>query len=319
MSEQVDVTVDGASARARVDRVLAGEGALSRSRIQGLIANGHLLVNGMTVTEPARRVKHGDRLTLTIPDPAPAEPEPESIALEVVYEDGELIVVNKPAGMVVHPAPGHASQTLVNALLAHCGTNLTGIGGERRPGIVHRLDKDTSGLLVAAKTERAHTQLTEQFAAHTVARSYTALVHDVPAHSTGTITGAIGRDPRDRKRMAVVPRGGRAARTHYTLDHVYAGGAVSALTCRLATGRTHQVRVHLQHAGWPLVGEPTYTARRAGRTLPASVQPYVAALNRQALHARELGFYHPADGRWVHMTRGEPRAMRDLMVALAAA
>ena len=303
--------------RARVDRVLAdGAEGLSRSRVKALVEAGHLAVEGRTVTDPAHRVKPGTSLTLTVPPATPAKPEAQAIPLDVVHEDTHLIVVIKPAGMVVHPAPGAPDGTLVNALIAHCGESLTGIGGEQRPGIVHRLDKDTSGLMVAAKTAETHAALVEQFAARTIERSYTAVAWGAPAPAEGTCTGAIGRHPIDRKRMAVRAQGGRPAQTHYRVERELAGGAASLVTCRLGTGRTHQVRVHLAHAGHPLVGDPTYGRRHPPHGLEPRARHVVAVFARQALHAATLGFTHPVTGEHLRFTTPIPRDFQELVDAL---
>jgi 23S rRNA pseudouridine1911/1915/1917 synthase len=294
----------------RADRFLAArfDGA-SRSRIKGLIEAGAVTVDGATLSDPAFRVKAGHTFAILVPEPVAAEPEAQDIALAVVYEDEEVIVVDKPAGMVVHPAPGNPDGTLVNALLAHCGASLQGIGGVRRPGIVHRIDKDTSGLLVAAKTEAALTGLQRQFADHSAARTYSAVVWGVPNPLAGEIEGPIGRHPVDRQRMAIVTRGGRAALTRYrTVRRV--GSRAALLECRLATGRTHQIRVHLSHTGYPIVGDDMYGGRpfvdRAGRTL----------IVRQALHAATLGFTHPITGEPMSFTSPMRGDMGDLVRAL---
>lgn len=276
----------------RLDRFLAERLDLSRSRVKALIEAGQLRAGGATITEPAHRVKPGVRYALTVPPTLPARPVGQAMALDVRYEDDDLIVIEKPAGLVMHPAPGNADRTLVNALIAHCGVSLSGIGGERRPGIVHRLDKDTSGLVVAAKNDFTHQALAKQFHDRTVERRYIALAYGVMAKAAGEITGAIGRDPRARKRMAVVARGGKAARTHYQRLAVIAG-ALTLLECRLATGRTHQIRVHLAHSGHPLVGDPVYKRARAQSPGFKPLQPVLAAFHRQALHAATLGFQHP--------------------------
>lgn len=283
----------------RLDKWLAmRQPDLSRSRIKGLIEDGRVSLDGATILDPSCRVKSGQSYLVSVPPDAPAIPEAQEIALSVVHEDEDLIVIDKPPGLVVHPAPGNLDFTLVNALLAHCGESLAGIGGVRRPGIVHRLDKDTSGLLVAAKTDAAHRGLSEQFAAHTLERAYRALVWGVPSPSSGEIEGNIGRNPNDRKTMAVVSGGGKRALTRYRVVKIYAGGAVSLVECRLATGRTHQIRVHMTSIGHSLVGDKTYGRVRSGRmaSLPADVRAALTAFPRQALHAFLLGFQHPTKG-----------------------
>ena len=248
--------------------------------------------------EPAEPVRPGATYQLDLPRPAPATPQPQAIPFTILYEDADLIVLDKPAGLVVHPAPGNEDGTLVNALLAHCGEQLTGIGGERRPGIVHRLDKDTSGVMVVAKTQLANTALTAAFAARDLDRAYLALVWGLPNPLAGEIEGAIGRDRRDRKRMAVVTRNGKPALTRYRTLRTWQA-AVALLECRLATGRTHQIRVHLASRGNPVVGDPLYLRRvpAAARTLPEPVRHRLLDFPRQALHAARLGFAHPRTGR----------------------
>ncbi len=258
--------VAGPDARGqRVDRFLADAiGTLSRSRVKSLIAAGQARRDGTVLAEPAEPVRPGAVYTLTVPAPVPARPAAQAIPFTILYEDADLIVLDKPAGLVVHPAPGNEDGTLVNALLAHCGATLPGIGGERRPGIVHRLDKDTSGVMVVAKTQAAMVALTATFAARDLDRAYLALAWGVPAPPAGEIEGAIGRDPRERKRMAVRAHGGKTALTRYATMRVWHGG-VSLLECRLATGRTHQIRVHLAASGHPVVGDPLYLRRVPGR------------------------------------------------------
>jgi 23S rRNA pseudouridine1911/1915/1917 synthase len=256
--------------------------------------------DGSEMRDPAEAVRSGARYTLAIPPALPATPVPQNIPFAILYEDADLIVLDKPAGLVVHPAPGNEDGTLVNALLGHCGASLPGIGGERRPGIVHRLDKDTSGLMVVAKTEQALATLSEAFASRDIERSYRALCWGVPAPSTGEIERAVGRDPRDRKRMAVVARGGKPALTRYrTLRSWHE--AVALLECRLATGRTHQIRVHLASGGNPLVGDPVYLRRTpaAARSLPEPIRRALLDFPRQALHAGRLGFTHPRTGKYL--------------------
>jgi 23S rRNA pseudouridine1911/1915/1917 synthase len=239
------------------------------------------------------------------------------MSLAIVYEDDDLIVVDKPAGMVVHPAPGNPDRTLVNALIAHCGASLSGIGGERRPGIVHRLDKDTSGLIVAAKNDLAHRALAADFAARRIERLYQAVVWGIPVPREGEIEGAIGRHPVNRKRMAVVKRGGKSALTRYRVIRALGPGA-SLVQCQLATGRTHQIRVHLAAAGYPLLGDPVYgreTAERRSR-LSAAGRAALAGFHRQALHAGTLGFSHPRTGERLHFESALPADLHNLIKAL---
>jgi 23S rRNA pseudouridine1911/1915/1917 synthase len=308
-----------ADAATRLDRFLAARFPdLSRARIQALLAAGAVSADGAPVTDAAARPRPGSLYTLILPPPAPARPHGQAIPLTILYEDRELIVIDKPAGLVVHPAPGNPDGTLVNALIAHCGPELA-LGGEQRPGIVHRLDKDTSGVMVAAKTERAMARLVAAFAARAVARHYLALVWGLPVPAAGEISGAIGRDPRERKRMAVRPHGGgREALTRYRTLHVFAG-AVSLLECRLGTGRTHQIRVHLAAQGHPLVGDPVYLRRvpAAARVLAEPLRGRLLDFPRQALHAASLGFTHPVSGAELHFETPPPADFAALLAALA--
>ena len=310
-------TVARADARARLDRLLADHvPALSRSRLKNLIETGRVSIGGATITEPGYRVKPGQAVTLVIPPPVDETPQAQAIPLQVAYEDEHLIVVDKPAGLVVHPAPGNPDRTLVNALLAHCGASLSGIGGVRRPGIVHRLDKDTSGLMVAAKHDAAHQGLSAQFATRRLSRTYQAVVWGVPRPASGRIEGAIGRDPRNRKRMAVRESGGKAAVTHYRvlkpLDPLW-----SLVECRLETGRTHQIRVHMAHRGHPLVGDALYGgARRRG--VDERGQKTLALCPRQALHAAALRFVHPVSGAALAFESPLPADMKAVIAAVNA-
>lgn len=290
---------------------------LSRSRVKSLIEQGLAQADGRTITEPSHRVKSGTAYRLSMPEAAPAEPVAQEIPLTVLFEDAHLIVIDKPAGLVVHPAPGNPDQTLVNALLNHCGDSLAGIGGVRRPGIVHRLDKDTSGVMVVAKTDQAHQALTSAFAARDIDRAYLAVCWGLPAPTSGEISGAIGRDPKNRKRMAVVSRGGREAITRYRVERAF-GLAAAALECRLLTGRTHQIRVHLTHAGHPLIGDPVYGRATAARLKALGAEGREAALNfpRQALHARLLGFAHPATGEALRFETAPPADLQDLLARI---
>ncbi|MEK9752233.1 MAG: RluA family pseudouridine synthase [Rhodospirillaceae bacterium] len=294
------VRADQDKAGGRVDRLLADAVAhLSRSRIQALMASGHVRgADGTALTDPAAKVRAGEVYTVTEPPPLPAEPEAQEIALDVVFEDAHLIVIDKPAGLVVHPAAGHGEGTLVNALLYHCRGRLSGIGGVTRPGIVHRLDKDTSGLIVVAKDDVTHQGLAAQFARHDIERAYKTMVWGVPSPARGTVEGNIGRSPTNRKKMAIVKRGGKPAVTHYATETVFA--PVAALVeCRLETGRTHQIRVHMASIGHPVVGDPLYGGG-PGR-LKAGADPrlrqFVHELNGQLLHAYLLGFSHPVTGK----------------------
>ena len=271
-------------------------------------------VDGLVLREPAEAVRAGATYVLDQPEPVSAIPSAQAIPLRILFEDDHLIVLDKQAGLVTHPAPGNEDGTLVNALLAHCGETLPGIGGERRPGIVHRLDKDTSGVMVVAKTEAALASLSADFANRTLERSYLALVWGSPAPPIGRWDGAIGRDPRDRKRMAVVGRGGKAAGTGY--ERVSGMGlAVSLLRCRLETGRTHQIRVHAATAGHPLVGDPVYLRRipAAASLAPAAERAMLLDFPRQALHAAVLGFRHPATGESLRFETDPPADLRLLL------
>ena len=302
----------------RTDRFLADAiGSLSRSRVKALMQDSAVRRDGAVLRDPADPVRAGAGYTVLPPAPAPARPAAQAIPFSILHEDADLIVLDKPAGLVVHPAPGNEDGTLVNALLAHCGDDLPGIGGERRPGIVHRLDKDTSGLMVVAKTEQALAALSAAFAARDLDRAYAALVWGLPNPATGEVEGAIGRDPRDRKRMAVVSRGGKAALTRYRTLRAW-GVAATLLECQLATGRTHQIRVHLATAGHPVVGDPTYLRRTPGaaRTAPDTVRRALLDFPRQALHATRLGFRHPRTGVELLFERPPPDDFQALVAAL---
>jgi len=312
----------------RLDRWLAAamppaDGAMpSRSRLKALILDGHVRLGGGTITDPSRKIKPGEAYAVAPPDAVAADPAAQDIPLRVVFEDAHLIVVDKPAGLVVHPAPGSPDRTLVNALLHHCGDSLSGIGGVKRPGIVHRIDKDTSGLVVAAKTDAAHHGLAALFARHDIDRSYLALVWGHPSPARGRIEGAIGRDPHDRKRMAVVGRNGKPAVTHYVTEKLVfddKGQPVCALLrCDLETGRTHQIRVHLTSRGHALVGDPLYGRNRVRRrlTLDAAKTAALAGFPRQALHAATLGFRHPVTGDELQFESPLPPDMAALLTVL---
>ena len=279
---------------------------LSRSRFKELIKAGAAAVNGVANLEPNYRVQPGQTIEITVPEPEPALPQAESIPLDIIYEDDALIVINKPAGLVVHPAVGNWTGTLVNALISHCGESLSGIGGVKRPGIVHRLDKETSGVMVAAKTDQAHRGLAEQFAAHgadgRLERIYTALVWGVIERRSGTVDAALDRSASNRQKMAVVRSGGKHAVTHYReidrLPHPPAPSIISLIECRLETGRTHQIRVHMAHIGHPVLGDRTYGSGFAASIskLTPDAADALNALGRQALHAAVLGFEHPITG-----------------------
>ncbi|MEX1147085.1 MAG: RluA family pseudouridine synthase [Sphingomonadales bacterium] len=307
----------------RLDRVLAAlADDISRSRLQALIEEGFVQVGGTVEPSPKRKLRGGETIILTLPLPRPSGVQAEDIPLDIVFEDAHLLVVNKPPGLVVHPAPGTPDGTLVNALLAHCGDSLAGIGGEKRPGIVHRIDKDTSGLMVVAKSAVTHEGLGRQFHDHSITRVYTAFVWGWPNPTAGTVTGSIGRDPHNRKRMAVVTRGGKDATTHYKTIARYGAATkpVAALVeCRLETGRTHQIRVHMTAAGHALIGDPLYgrASRHAARVPRESPAGHtIAAFNRQALHAGALGFIHPVTAERLTFKAELPSDMKRLKDSL---
>lgn len=327
------VTVAEANAGERLDRTLALTIAdLSRSRLKALILAGEVTIGGRTVRDPGQRVNAGDTVTVALPPPEPATPAPEPIPLNIVFEDDEIVVIDKPRGMVVHPAAGKTTGTLVNALIAHCGESLSGIGGVRRPGIVHRLDKDTTGLMVVAKTDRAHASLAAQFADHgrtgPLRRGYLAFVWGAPDRPRGTIDQPIDRHPHARDKMAV-REGGREAITHWEMLERFPGQGgeqpsgkpvASLLACRLETGRTHQIRVHLAHAGHPLIGDPVYGP--GFRTKIALLGPQAAeaveALGRQALHAYLLTIEHPVTGQSLEFRSELPGDLARLRTCLGA-
>lgn len=324
---------DADAAGVRLDQWLAGVLApkFSRSRVQALIRDGHVGIGGRAVDEPKKKLAGGETVTVALPEPEPPEPEGEAISLKILHEDDALIVVDKPAGLVVHPGAGNWTGTLVNALIHHCGDSLSGIGGVRRPGIVHRLDKETSGVMVVAKTDAAHRALSEAFADHGASggleRAYVALVWGAPARTSGTIDAPLGRAA-DRVRRAVVPEGradARRAVTHYRVLERFgddgAGHALASLVeCRLETGRTHQIRVHMAHLGHPVVGDPDYgqAFRTKANRLPEPLRAQVKALPRQALHARLLGFDHPASGEHMRFEADLPADMAALVEGLRA-
>ncbi|MDE2029851.1 MAG: RluA family pseudouridine synthase [Alphaproteobacteria bacterium] len=298
----------------RVDKAVAAlasahEPGLSRARVQTLLAEGRLSLNGAVVDSAKRKVKNGETYRLELPPPERAEPEAQAMNLKIIHEDKSVIVIDKQAGLVVHPAPGNRDKTLVNALLAHCGDTLSGIGGVARPGIVHRLDKDTSGLMVVAKNDAAHQALAAQFADRSLSRTYQALVWGVPTPPTGSIDAPIGRSTKDRKKMAVTGKG-RPALTHYKVVVDY--GIASLVECKLASGRTHQIRVHLAHIKHPVIGDPVYGRRGAGKKTLEVLQKFP----RQALHATALQFVHPRTGKMVEFASQLPKDMQALIKAL---
>ena len=320
----------------RLDRFLAEQPELvdahiSRTRVKALVEDGRVAVDGAPARAVSIKVAAGATVAVDIPAAAPAEPEAENIPLNVVYEDDQLIVIDKPAGLVVHPAAGHESGTLVNALIAHCGASLSGIGGVRRPGIVHRLDKDTSGLLVVAKTDRAHRKLAALFADHgrsmPFLREYLAIVWGAPDRKTGFVDAAIGRHQTQREKMAVVHGDkGKEAVTHWRVLETFGvdknGKPVASLVaCQLETGRTHQIRVHMAHIGHPLVGDPAYATgfRTKEKLLPEDARAAIAALGRQALHAARLEFPHPVSGDDLAFESPAPADFAKVLAALAEA
>ena len=319
----VAVTLDGARAGLRLDKALAeAADGLSRARIQALIAEGAVSFGGRVLTDGSGKAAPGD-YTIILPPIISATPLPEAIPLTVLFEDADLIVIDKPAGMAAHPAPGSETGTLVNALLAHCGDTLSGIGGVARPGIVHRLDKDTSGVMVAAKSDRAHAGLSALFAAHDIERTYIALTRGAPSPAKGRIETCIGRSPHDRKKMAVLKSGGREAVTDYVVQQAFAvpakaGAAPLAarVACTLHTGRTHQIRVHMASRGAPILGDPVYGSGSPAAPVRAAVA--AAGLTRQALHAAVLGFVHPVTRERLRFETAPPADMTALETLLSA-
>lgn len=292
----------------RLDKALADATGLSRERIKSLLGEGRVKLDGQVVVQASIKPAVGTAYIVSVPAATAAEAAAQDIPLDVVFEDEHLLVINKPAGLVVHPAAGNPDGTLVNALLHHCREQLSGIGGVARPGIVHRIDKDTSGLLVVAKSDKAHEGLASQFADHSITRAYRAIVAGRPIPATGTVTGAIARSNTNRKKMAIVTDGrGKHAVTHYSTLETFDGATL--IECRLETGRTHQVRVHMSSIGHALLGDPTY-----GRT-PSKFRPTLArhAFARQALHAAELGFDHPVSQEKMHFEIGLPADMTGLI------
>jgi len=333
-SERHHFRVSEPEAGERLDRYLVQQlPQMSRSRVKALIKEGHARLAGQTIEEPNSRVKSGDEIEFAIPPAEPAIPKGEAIPLKILFEDDAVLVLDKPAGLVVHPAAGNWTGTLVNALIAHCGDSLSGIGGVKRPGIVHRLDKATSGLMVVAKTDQAHQGLARAFAEKgrrgDLERRYRALVWGTPRPTKGTIKGAIGRKTEQRQKMAIVERGGKPAVTHYevleafgtnlpTGDGQQPGATASLVECRLETGRTHQIRVHMAHIGHPLIGDPVYGAgfKSKAAALPERAQQAIQELGRQALHAGELGIMHPVSGEFLSFESPLPADMERVVAEL---
>jgi 23S rRNA pseudouridine1911/1915/1917 synthase len=327
--QRLEVTVGGDEGSPRLDRVLAVlRPELSRSRLKALILAGSVTAKGGPIRDPAYHVAKGDTITIDVPEAAPPEPQGEDIALDITYEDDDIIVIDKPKGLVVHPAAGHETGTLVNALIAHCGLSLSGIGGVKRPGIVHRLDKDTTGLMVVAKNDRAHASLTAQFADHgrtgPMQRGYMAFIWGVPTRQRGTVDAPIDRHPYAREKMAV-RKSGREAVTRWELREAFSGRdgkpVASLLACQLETGRTHQIRVHLSHAGHPLMGDTVYGShfKTKASHLGPKAQATLTALGRQALHAYLLALEHPRTGELLHWEVPLPEDLLLLQSALEAA
>ncbi len=310
-----DFVVDEHTAGQRLDKAIADNiDDLSRARVQGLITKGCVKLNHLMAENGSRKLKAGDRVEIKVPPPVDATPEPEDIPLDIVYEDEHLLVINKPVGLVAHPGAGNWSGTLVNALLHHCRDSLSGIGGVMRPGIVHRLDKETSGLMVVAKTDKAHQGLSEQLKDRSLSRVYKALVFGVPMPPRGIIDLPLARDPYNRLKIAV-RRDGKQARTHYSIEKSW-GDALSLVRCKLESGRTHQIRVHMQSIKHPLIGDPVYgpqpTAVRAAlKNLGVSDEcaDFIKKIPHQALHAQEIGFIHPATQESMLFTSEYPDVM----------
>jgi len=325
MTEPSKIRDSVAAEAGRLDRALASAFPdISRTRLQALIAEGAVAVEGKTVTEARHKVTVGSTIRLHVPESVAAEPLPEAIALTILYEDKDIIVIDKPAGLVVHPGAGNETGTLVNALIAHCGESLSGIGGVKRPGIVHRLDKDTSGLLVIAKNDQAHHGLSEQFAVHgrdgRLERTYLAIVWGHLDRRVGTISAAIDRSTANRQKMAVSrSSNARDAITHFEVLETFGIPPIASLiACRLETGRTHQIRVHMAHIGHPLLGDAVYGSgfRTSAKKLDENAQIALKALNRQALHATSLGFEHPGTGQPMHFESPAPADFETLLTAL---
>ncbi|MTH98073.1 RluA family pseudouridine synthase [Roseibium sp. RKSG952] len=321
------ITVSSEDTGKRLDAVLAGQlETLSRNRVQALIKAGEVTVGGAKIVEPKHRVNEGDAVVLRLPEAEDPDPQPENIPLSIVYEDDALIVVDKPAGLVVHPGAGNWTGTLVNALIHHCGDSLSGVGGVKRPGIVHRIDKDTSGLLVVAKTDRAHQGLSAQFADHgktgPLERAYAALVWGAPSGLKGTVNANLARSQANRQKIAVVKTAGRHAVTHWQIQERFGpkdqNPLASLIECRLETGRTHQIRVHMAHIGHPLIGDQDYGSGFKTKTnrLDEPLKSVVNRFSRQALHAGLLAFEHPISGETLRFTSPYPSDFNELLQTL---
>lgn len=312
---------EGVLGEGRLDKALSDAlPDISRARVQALAAEGHLMVDGQAIDQLSSRKYENKSFSLKVPPPISDTAEPQNLPIDIAYEDDDLIVVDKAAGMVVHPSAGHHDGTLVNALLHHCGGRLSGIGGVARPGIVHRIDRDTSGLIVAAKSDKAHSGLAKLFAAHDIERRYFAVSHGIPAPPAGKIETLIGRSPHDRKKMAVLdddgrntsqtPGKGKHAITHYRMEKELKNAAL--LSCTLETGRTHQIRVHMTHIGHPLIGDPIYSNRQNAPKIGVNRSKF----GRQALHAAFLGFIHPVSGKKMRFESNFPADMQELLIEL---
>lgn len=321
--ETVTLIIGETEANQRLDKALALLAPqFSRARLQALIDDGRVVLQGAVKPSLAAsyKVSAGEVFVVTVPDAVAAEPQAQNIALDIVYEDDDLLVINKSADMVVHPAAGNEDGTLVNALLAHCGDKLSGIGGVKRPGIVHRLDKETAGLMVVAKNDIAHRGLSEQLSARTLKRVYQAIVWGVPSEMEGQVDAPIGRSPKDRKKMAVVTGGGKDALTNYSVMKTF-GIVASLIECRLHTGRTHQIRVHMAHIGFPLVGDPLYGKKTPAKFLklnkvPEEAASLLAGFPRQALYAARLEFIHPISETKMTFKADMPADMAALLQVL---
>jgi 23S rRNA pseudouridine1911/1915/1917 synthase len=304
----------------RLDKFIATKiPELSRTRVKALVDSGNLTSVSGSITDCSYRVKQGDEYELNVPESVSSDMQAnDKIPLNIVYEDDEFLIIDKQAGLTVHPGAGNHNETLVNALMAYCGDSLSGIGGVARPGIVHRLDKDTTGLMMVAKTDRAHISLSEQIAERTLKRSYLALCWGVPKPHVGTIESNIARNPKNRLKMAIVPEGGRVAITHYTVKKIYGVNLASLVECRLQTGRTHQIRLHMSEAGNPLIGDPLYGKRNSNnlRSLPPELREYLKTFTRQALHSYQLGVVHPVTEDYIEYKSNVPEDMKKLMEIL---